>query len=46
MCCRIRIINQRPHPIKVLGRSWIIQHDDGTLEAMIKLSEDNGIVGE
>lgn len=91
-CCRIRIINQRPHPIKVphhtrtrttagrqaliyrrlaeshapvhklvtdlpcccaflgaeqvLGRHWIIQHEDGTLEAMVKLSEDNGIVGE
>jgi uncharacterized protein affecting Mg2+/Co2+ transport len=44
--CRIRIINERQHPIKVLGRQWLIQHDNGTLEAMVQLSPDNGIVGE
>jgi hypothetical protein len=45
-CCRIRVTNQRDHPIKVLGRHWVIKREDGKLEAVVQKSPDNGIVGE
>lgn len=43
---RIRITNNRPQRIRVLGRSWCITTDDGRLENVVQLSPDNGVVGQ
>lgn len=42
----MRIINTRSHPIKVLGREWLVKHEDGTPESRVALSPGNAIVGE
>ena len=39
-------MNTRSKPIKVWGRGWTIQNDDGRLEGFVELSPTNGIVGK
>lgn len=43
---RIRITNNRQHPIKVLGRGWVVSNHLGELEGHVGLSADNAIVGQ
>jgi uncharacterized protein affecting Mg2+/Co2+ transport len=45
-CCRVRITNNRSHPIKVLGRGWVVHNSRGELDGLVKLAPDNGVVGE
>jgi uncharacterized protein affecting Mg2+/Co2+ transport len=42
---RIRITNQRDQPVRVLGRGWRIDNDQGWREAEVVLAADNAIVG-
>lgn len=43
---RIRITNMRQHPIKVLGRGWVINNHQGELEGYVMLTPDNAVVGQ
>lgn len=43
---RIRITNNRRHPIKVLGRGWVVSNHLGELEGQVQTSPDNAIVGQ
>eukprot|EP00798_Chlamydomonas_sp_ICE-L_P010127 gene10127-8027_t len=43
---RVRVVNERTEPIRVLGRSWTILNDHGRVVMDIPLDQNNRIVGQ